>query len=104
MSISDQNLNDWVEYKLLVLAELERLNDCVNELQKGCNEVDAKIINLKRDHEEAMQAISTTNDRIQNTLVDVPEGKWKFYTAVVTLVATAVASLVSLTITLMRVM
>lgn len=101
MNIDGNKLNDWVEYKLLVLAELERLNDCIDKLQTHCNTTTTDLTNLNRDIKEAQKAISDANTRITQAHPETPEAKWKFYAALVTLVATALASIVSLVITLL---
>ena len=101
MATPAQKLNDWIEYKMLVLAELERLNDCVDKLQEGHNATNGHINDLRRDHKEAMTAIDHVNKRIENIHPLTPEAKWKFYAAVVALVATAIASFVSLIIAIL---
>lgn len=101
MATPAQKLNDWIEYKMLVLAELERLNDCVDKLQEGHNATNGHINDLRRDHKEVMAAIDVTNKRIDSVHPLTPEAKWKFYAAVVALVATAIASFVSLVITIL---
>ncbi len=116
----------WVEYRLLILAELERLNECVERLR----EQDASVIR------EARQEIATTcrkmsaylNERLQTTntshtfaiqtLVDriatlenaakwdsqteKRKDKWAFWTAVITIVGTLIASIVSLVLSLQQ--
>lgn len=104
LNMPDSNkLNDWVEYKLLVLAELERLNDCIDKLQAHCNSSNTDINNIQRDIEETKKAIDQINIRMSEHHPSgaIGEGKWKFWAAVVTLVATAIASIISLVATMM---
>ena len=103
MATPTQKLNDWNEYKLLVLAELERLNECIDKLQAGHNKLNELIVELKRDHKEATNLINAVDKRIDtahppmsNTQSLIPDSKWKFYAAVIGLVATAIAAFASL--------
>jgi len=102
MAAPAQKLNDWAEYKMLVLAELERLNECVDKLQDGYNQTNKDITELKRDYKEAMDAVGRNLVRIDALQPPPPEARWKFYAAVATLIATAVASLASLIITILQ--
>jgi hypothetical protein len=102
MATPAQKLNDWVEYKMLVLAELERLNECVDKLQNGHNSINTDITELRRDHKEAMDAVGRNLVRIDAMQPPATETKWKLYAAVATLIATAIASLASLIITLIQ--
>lgn len=130
MSIPSRNSGSetWNEYKRLVLAELERLNDCVEKLRdqnsriisghdrdvaKKTAEIIAKTNARIKDLEASIQRefykeTETIKLRIQNLEGEAKENNVKeyktssmsFWTAIITIIATFVTSVISLIISL----
>ena len=103
------NLNDWVEYKRLVLAELERLNECIDKLQDNYVETATHIHECRSDKKEVIAAITKLKKRIDDlhrpisptgvpvgVPVGVPEARWKFFAAIATVIGSAIVSIISL--------
>jgi len=97
-------LNDWIEYKRLVLAELERINDCIEKLQDGHVDVATQIHKCQTDKKEIMKEIAKVHEefqKLQKEVTDhhpatIPEGRWKFYAAIATVIGSAIVSIISL--------
>lgn len=87
MTAPNPKLNDWIEYKRLVLAELERLDEYCKKIQK--------------EQEEIVSKISTITARCSYVCpISAPEAKWKFYAAIATVIGTAITAIISLIISL----
>jgi len=87
MTAPNPKLNDWIEYKRLVLAELERLDECHKNAQK--------------EREELTSKINTITAKCAYVCpISAPEAKWKFYAAVATVIGTAITAIISLIISL----
>lgn len=120
--------DNWNEYKRLVLAELERLNDCVEKLRER---QDSTILNWDKDASDKISSIAQTlTDRIKeadlevqvnvdkdieviknrlnkleqelnkNDLSEFRKSRLAFWTAVVTILGSLIASVISLVIAL----
>lgn len=90
-------LNDWIEYKRLVLAELERINDCIEKLQDGHLNLATQIHLCQTDKKEIQDELEKLRKQIADHHPNViPEGRWKFYAALATVVGTAIVSIISL--------
>ena len=95
------NLNDWVEYKRLVLAELERLNECMDKLQDNHISMATHIHECRSDKKEVIGAITKLKKRIDDLHgpagpTSVPEARWKFFAAIATVIGSAIVSIISL--------
>lgn len=97
MNPSDR-INDWIEYKRLVLAELERINDCIEKLQDGHVDVATKIHQCQVDKKDIMDELEKIRKQIaaHHPESGMPEGRWKFYAALATVIGTAIVSIISL--------
>jgi hypothetical protein len=120
-SSSDES---WVEYRLLILAELERLNECVDrlrdqdasavsdmraEIARTCRKVaahlDLRVETSTTIHATATQALA---DRVsslelaghQDSHSSKRKDRWAFWTAVITIIGTLIASIISLVLSL----
>jgi hypothetical protein len=99
----------WAEYRLLILAELERLDECVERLREQDNVV----------MRESRQEIARTCRKVATSLhgkidplikrIDILESqgkedshsdkrkdRWAFWTAVITIIGSLIVSLISL--------
>ena len=90
-------LNDWIEYKRLVLAELERINECIQKLQDGHLNVATQIHICQTDKKEIMDELKKLRQIVdEHHPANVPEARWKFYAALATVVGSAIVSIISL--------
>lgn len=99
MSPASSNINDWVEYKRLVLAELERLNECMDKLQDGHVSVATQIHECrtnKKDIDDEITKLKKRIDELHKPDATLPEARWKFYAAVATVIGSAIVSIISL--------
>lgn len=122
----------WNEYKRLVLAELERLNDCVEKLRERhdaitlehekelsnkiaelsknvmtrINELDHQIqslnsgVNIELINEMPNRIKKLENDALTNEALESRKSKVTLWTAIITIVCSLIASIVSLTLQL----
>lgn len=127
--MGDSGTSGWLEYKRLVLAELERLNAVVdklheklllfdksqtdilhnfrNELYSFINKKHVESIAASKDNIEELKKLHTVLDAnfasyLKEQSIDHSVGvKWHFWAAVISIGGSAIIAIVSLIITLM---
>lgn len=116
MQTNRNESDSWNEYRLLVLAELERLNECVERLRtqdvNSLRECRQEITKISRSLSEKVQRLADTSDseiksvkdRL-NTLeqtgvfqdyTERTKNHWAIWAAVISIVVTLITSIVSL--------
>jgi hypothetical protein len=119
-------IDDWTEYKRLVLSELERLNQAVEKLKDQCVEIQHniqietgtiresfsdKINNLNKDHPTHNQMIAVQHDldeldqKFSSYKKDQQKdstiaSKWGFWAAVISIIGSLIVSIISLIVAL----
>jgi chromosome segregation ATPase len=99
MSPASSDINDWIEYKRLVLAELERLNECMDKLQDSHVSLATQIHECRTNKQEVEAHIAKIKKRMEelhSPATEIPEARWKFYAAIATVVGSAIVSIISL--------
>lgn len=119
-------IDDWTEYKRLVLSELERLNSAVEKLKDQCVETQSQLhIEINKVKESLNDRINTL-DKDHPTKIEVEKFKkeleeldskfgkykdeqqidstsahrWGFWAAVISIVGSLIVSIISLIIAL----
>lgn len=119
-------IDDWTEYKRLVLSELERLDQAVEKLKDQCIEIQSyiqteisaarerlgdKINNLDKDHptHEQISALKNELDELEKRFLSYSQeqqvdtsiaSKWGLWTAVISIIGSLIVSIVSLVVAL----
>ena len=125
---SEPTFDDWAEYKRLVLSELERLNLAVEKLKDQCvttqNQIQVEISRVreslntkindfglahpsKTEVEQFKKELQILHTRFTDYEKEQQEdfssaNRWGFWAAIVTIVGSLVASLVSLYIVIKK--
>ena len=86
--------NDWREYKLLVLAELERLDTTTARLREAVAKIEQKCV-----QHNFVATKDATKDEVQPD-VEVAVVRWKFWSGVVALIAAIITSIVTAIVSL----
>jgi len=92
------DFGDWIEYKRLVLAELERLNECIDKLQDNNITIATQIHECRTDRKQVLEEIAKLRKEVEDyhKPTGIPEARWKFYAAIATVIGTAIVSIISL--------
>lgn len=119
-------VDDWTEYKRLVLSELERLNQAVEKLKDQCVEIQShiqtelasareslneKINNLDKDHPTHAQitAVKEELEEIEKRFLAYKKeqqkdstiaSKWGFWAALISIIGSLIVSIISLYVAL----
>lgn len=124
--LSEPIIDDWTEYKRLVLSELERLNQAVEKLKDQCIEIQTfiqteisasreslneKIANLDKAHptHEQLAAFKREVDELEKRFLAFKKeqqvdstisSKWGFWAAVISIIGSLIVSTISLIVAL----
>lgn len=119
-------IDDWTEYKRLVLSELERLNQAVEKLKDQCVEIQSyiqtelskareslndKINSLDKEHptHDQLTAIKDELDDIEKRFLAYKKeqqkdttvaSKWGLWAAVISIIGSLIVSIISLIVAL----